>query len=73
MYGGKITNCTTNAQSVIDVDSSNASGFDEGRHNVPGVFNMYGGEISSNRMTPYTGQHNTAAIDATYDLSLIHI
>ncbi len=67
MYGGKITNCTTNAQSVIDVDSSNASGFDEGRHNVPGVFNMYGGEISSNRMTPYTGQHNTAAIDATYD------
>lgn len=65
MYGGKITNCTTNAQSVIDVDSSSASGFDEGRPNVPGVFNMYGGEISSNRMTPYKGQHNTAAIDAT--------
>lgn len=65
MYGGKITNCTTNAQSVIDVDSSSASGFDEGRPNVPGVFNMYGGEIGSNRMTPYKGQHNTAAIDAT--------
>ena len=28
---------------------------------------MYGGEISSNRMTPYKGQHNTAAIDATYN------
>ena len=26
---------------------------------------MYGGEISGNQMTPYTGQHNTAAIDAT--------
>lgn len=67
VYGGKITNCTTNAQSVIDVDSSSTSGFDEGRPNVPGVFNMYGGEISSNRMTPYKGQHNTAAIDATYN------
>ena len=65
MYGGKITNCTANAQSVIDVDSSSTSGFDEGRPNVPGVFNMYGGEISGNRMTPYKGQHNTAAIDAT--------
>ena len=67
MYGGKITNCTANAQSVVDVDSSSTSGFDEGRPNVPGVFNMYGGEISSNRMTPYKGQHNTAAIDATYN------
>ncbi len=67
MYGGKITNCTTNAQSVIDVDSSSTSGFDEGRPNVPGVFNMYGGEISGNEMTPYKGQHNTAAIDATYN------
>ena len=65
MYGGKITNCTTNAQSVIDVDSSSASGLYKGQPNVPGVFNMYGGEISGNRMTPYKGQHNTAAIDAT--------
>lgn len=65
MYGGKITNCTTNAQSVIDVDSSSASGFYKGQPDVPGVFNMYGGEISGNQMTPYTGQHNTAAIDAT--------
>ena len=65
MYGGKITNCTTNAQSVIDVDSSSASGLYYGEKSVPGVFNMYGGEISSNRMTPYKGQHNTAAIDAT--------
>ena len=67
MYGGKITNCTTNAQSVIDVRSSGASGFDNGKPSVPGVFNMYGGEISGNQMTPYTGQHNTAAIDATYN------
>ena len=67
MYGGKITNCTTNAQSVIDVDSSSASGLYYGETSVPGVFNMYGGEISSNRMTPYKGQHNTAAIDATYN------
>ena len=67
MYGGKITGCTANAQSVIDVDSSSTSGLDEGRPNVPGVFNMYGGEISGNQMTPYTGQHNTAAIDATYN------
>ncbi len=67
MYGGKITNCTTNAQSVIDVDSSSASGFYKGQPNVPGVFNIYGGEISGNQMTPYTGQHNTAAIDATYN------
>ena len=65
MYGGKITNCTTNAQSVIDVDSSSASGLYKGQPNVPGVFNMYGGEISGNQMTPYTGQYNTAAIDAT--------
>ena len=65
MYGGKITNCTTNAQSVIDVRSSGASGFDNGKPSVPGVFNMYGGEISGNQMTPYKGQHNTAAIDAT--------
>ena len=65
MYGGKITNCTANAQSVIDVDSSSASGLYYGETNVPGVFNMYGGEISGNQMTPYTGQHNTAAIDAT--------
>ena len=65
MYGGKITNCTANAQSVIDVDSSSASGLYKGHPNVPGVFNMYGGEISGNQMTPYTGQHNTAAIDAT--------
>ena len=65
MYGGKITNCTTNAQSVIDVDSSSASGLYYGEKSVPGVFNMYGGEISGNRMTPYKGQHNTAAIDAT--------
>lgn len=65
MYGGKITNCTTNAQSVIDVDSSSASGLYKGQPNVPGVFNMYGGEISGNQMTPYTGQQNTAAIDAT--------
>ena len=65
MYGGKITNCTANAQSVIDVRSSGASGFDNGKPSVPGVFNMYGGEISGNQMTPYTGQHNTAAIDAT--------
>lgn len=28
---------------------------------------MYGGEISGNKMTPYKGQHNTAAIDATYN------
>ena len=67
MYGGKITNCTTNAQSVIDVDSSSASGLYYGETSVPGVFNMYGGEISGNRMTPYKGQHNTAAIDATYN------
>ena len=67
MYGGKITNCTANAQSVIDVDSSSASGLYYGETNVSGEFNMYGGEISSNQMTPYTGQHNTAAIDATYD------
>ena len=67
MYGGKITNCTANAQSVIDVRSSGASGFDNGKPSVPGVFNMYGGEISGNQMTPYTGQHNTAAIDATYN------
>ena len=65
MYGGKITNCTANAQSVIDVDS--ASGLYKGQPNVPGVFNMYGGEISGNKMTPYKGQHNTAAIDATYN------
>ena len=65
MYGGKITNCTANAQSVIDVDSSSASGLYYGEKSVPGVFNMYGGEISGNQMTPYTGQHNTAAIDAT--------
>ena len=65
MYGGKITNCTTNAQSVIDVDSSSASGLYKEQPNVPGVFNMYGGEISGNRMTPYKGQRNTAAIDAT--------
>ena len=64
MYGGKITNCTANAQSVIDVDSSSASGFYKGQPDVPGVFNMYGGEISGNQMTPYQGQHNTAAIDA---------
>ena len=67
MYGGKITNCTTNAQSVIDVDSSSASGLYKGQPNVSGVFNMYGGEISGNKMTPYKGQHNTAAIDATYN------
>lgn len=67
MYGGKITNCTTNAQSVIDVDSSSTSGLYKGQPNVPGVFNMYGGEISGNKMTPYKGQHNTAAIDATYN------
>ena len=67
MYGGKITNCTANAQSVIDVDSSSASGLYKGQPNVPGVFNMYGGEISGNKMTPYKGQHNTAAIDATYN------
>ena len=67
MYGGKITNCTTNAQSVIDVDSSSASGLYYGETSVPGVFNMYGGEISGNEMTPYKGQHNTAAIDATYN------
>ena len=67
MYGGKITNCTTNAQSVIDVDSSSASGLYKGQPNVPGVFNMYGGEISGNKMTPYKGQHNTVAIDATYN------
>ena len=67
MYGGKITNCTTNAQSVIDVDSSSTSGLYYGETSVPGVFNMYGGEISGNQMTPYTGQHNTAAIDATYN------
>ena len=66
MYGGKITNCTTNAQSVIDVDSSSASGLYKGQPNVPGVFNMYGGEISGNQMTPYTGQNGTAAVDATY-------
>ena len=66
MYGGKITNCTTNAQSVIDVDSSSASGFYKGQPDVPGTFNMYGGEISGNQMTPYQGQHNTAAIDATH-------
>ena len=65
MYGGKITNCTANAQSVIDVDSSSASGLYYGETSVPGVFNMYGGEISGNQMTPYKGQHNTAAIDAT--------
>ena len=65
MYGGKITNCTANAQSVIDVDSSSASGLYYGETSVPGVFNMYGGEISGNEMTPYKGQHNTAAIDAT--------
>ena len=67
MYGGKITNCTANAQSVIDVDSASASGLYKGQPNVPGVFNMYGGEISGNKMTPYKGQHNTAAIDATYN------
>ena len=67
MYGGKITNCTANAQSVIDVDSSGASGLYYGETSVPGVFNMYGGEISGNKMTPYKGQHNTAAIDATYN------
>ena len=67
MYGGQITNCTANAQSVIDVDSSSASGLYKGQPNVPGVFNMYGGEISGNKMTPYKGQHNTAAIDATYN------
>ena len=67
MYGGKITNCTANAQSVIDVDSSSASGLYKGQPNVPGVFNMYGGEISGNKMTPYKGRHNTAAIDATYN------
>lgn len=67
MYGGKITNCTANAQSVIDVDSSSASGLYKGQPNVPGIFNMYGGEISGNKMTPYKGQHNTAAIDATYN------
>ena len=67
MYGGKITNCTANAQSVIDVDSASASGLYKGLPNVPGVFNMYGGEISGNKMTPYKGQHNTAAIDATYN------
>ena len=67
MYGGKITNCTTNAQSVIDVDSSSASGLYYGETSVLGVFNMYGGEISGNKMTPYKGQHNTAAIDATYN------
>ena len=67
MYGGKITNCTANAQSVIDVDSSGASGLYKGQPNVPGIFNMYGGEISGNKMTPYKGQHNTAAIDATYN------
>ncbi len=66
MYGGKITNCTTNAQSVIDVDSSSASGFYKGQPDVPGTFNMYGGEISGNQMTQYQGQHNTAAIDATH-------
>ena len=66
MYGGKITNCTTNAQSVIDVDSSSASGLYKGQPNVPGVFNMYGGEISGNQMTPYTGQNGTAAVDATH-------
>lgn len=66
MYGGKITNCTANAQSVIDVDSSSASGLYYGETSVPGVFNMYGGEISGNKMTPYQGQHNTAAIDATH-------
>ena len=65
MYGGKITNCTANAQSVIDVDSSSASGLYYGEKSVPGVFNMYGGEISGNQMTPYKGQRNTAAIDAT--------
>ena len=65
MYGGKITNCTANAQSVIDVRSSGASGLYYGETSVPGVFNMYGGEISGNQMTPYKGQHNTAAIDAT--------
>ena len=67
MYGGKITNCTANAQSVIDVDSASASGLYKGQPNVPGVFNMYGGEISGNKITPYKGQHNTAAIDATYN------
>ena len=66
MYGGKITNCTANAQSVIDVDSSSASGLYKGQPNVPGVFNMYGGEISGNQMTPYTGQNGTAAVDATH-------
>ncbi len=66
MYGGKITNCTTNAQSVIDVDSSGASGLYYGDTSVPGVFNMYGGEISGNQMTPYTGQNGTAAVDATH-------
>ena len=39
MYGGKITNCTANAQSVIDVDSSSASGLYYGETSVPGVFN----------------------------------
>ena len=73
MYGGKITNCTTNAQSVIDVDSSSASGLYKGQPNVPGVFNMYGGEISGNKMTPYKGQHNTAAIDATYNNVNIYV
>ena len=29
------------------------------------TLNLFGGEISGNQMTPYTGQHNTAAIDAT--------
>ena len=66
MYGGKITNCTANAQSVIDVDSSSASGLYKGQPNVPGVFNMYGGEISGNQMTPYTGQNGTAAVVATH-------
>ena len=66
MYGGKITNCTANAQSVIDVDSSSASGLYYGETSVPGVFNMYGGEISGNQMTPYTGQNGTAAVDATH-------
>ncbi len=64
MYGGKITNCTANAQSVVDVRSSGASGLYYGQTSVPGVFNMYGGEISGNQMTPYKGQHNTAAIYA---------
>lgn len=34
MYGGKITNCTANAQSVIDVDSSSASGLYKGQPKV---------------------------------------